>query len=114
MLRPFQGELFEDNFHELMIVIKVLKGHFDKDNIDKQIIANFWSICHLSRAWGIEQGGMLRRNDLISDTQIELLSVWTDCISYTIMNLLEGVSDEEAFETYKFYLEDNNNTDAEE
>lgn len=26
MLRPFQGELFENNFHELMEVIKVFKG----------------------------------------------------------------------------------------
>jgi hypothetical protein len=113
MLRPFQGELFENNFHELMEIIKVLKGQFDKDNIDRQIISNFWSICHLSRAWAIEQNGMLRRNSLISDTQIELLSNWTDCISYTIRNLLDGLPDEAAFETYKFYLENNNN-DTEE
>lgn len=108
MLRPFQGELFESNFHEVMGIINVLKGHFSKDYIDRQIISNFWGICHLSRVWGIEQDGMLRRNKLISDNQIELLSTWTDCISYTIMNLLEGLPDEEAFETYTFYLEDKN------
>lgn len=106
MLRPYQGELFENNFHELMEVIKVLKVQFGKDNIDRQIILNFWSICHFSRAWAIEPDGMLRRNNLISDNQIELISNWTDCISNTIMNLLDGLPDEVAFETYKFYLED--------
>ncbi|MFN8354289.1 MAG: hypothetical protein U0Y10_07585 [Spirosomataceae bacterium] len=108
MLRPFQGELFEENFHELMEIIKVLKEHFGKDSVDRQIISNFWSICHLSRSWGIEQDGMLRRNNLISDTQIEVITIWTECISHTIMSLLEGLSDEEAFETYEFYLEGKN------
>ncbi|GAB2947917.1 hypothetical protein GCM10027048_11120 [Hymenobacter coalescens] len=108
MLRPFQGELIENNFHELMEIAKVLKQQFYKDNIDRQIISNFWGICYLSRAWAVDQGGMLRRNGLISDTQIELLSTWIDCISYTIMNLLDGLPDEEAFETYKFYLADKN------
>lgn len=109
MPRPFQGKLFEENFHELMNIIKVLKEHFNKDNIDKDIISNFWSICHLSRAWGIEQNGMLRRNNLISDAQIELLADWIDCISYTIMNLLDGIPYDEASETYNFYLEDRSN-----
>ncbi len=101
MLRPFKGELFEDNFHELMEIIKVLKGQFGKDNIDRQVISNFWSICHFSRVWGIEQDGMLRRNSLISDNQIELLRNWTDCISCTIICLLEGLPDEEAFDNYR-------------
>lgn len=51
---------------------------------------------------------MLRQNSLISDTQIELLSNWVACISYTVMNLLDGLPDEEIFEAYKFYLENKN------
>jgi hypothetical protein len=91
-----------------MEVIKVLKGQLDKGNIDRQIISNFCSICHLSRTWAIEQDGMLRRNGLISDKQIALLSNWTNCISYTLMMLLDGLPDEEAFESYRFYLEAKN------
>jgi hypothetical protein len=108
MLRPFQGELREDNFHELMEVIRVLKGQFDRDKIDRHIMASLWSICQLSSAWGTAPDGMLRRNGLISDAQVEQLSAWTDCISNTVMSLLEGLPDEEAFETYRFYLEDKN------
>lgn len=106
MLRPFRGELYEENFHELMNILKILKERFRGDSIDKQIISNFWSICHLSRAWGLEEGGMLKRNNLISDEQMELLSTWTDCISYAVMNLLEELPDEVTFEPYFLYLAD--------
>jgi hypothetical protein len=108
MLRPFRGELFESNFHEVMEILKVLKGQLKGDTIDRQIISNLWGICHLSRAWGLEEEGMLRRNGLLSDAQRDLLSNWTDCISYTVMNLLEGLPDNEAFESYTFYLDDKN------
>ncbi len=111
MLRPFKGELIEANFHELMEVISVLKDQLSKDNIDREIMSNFWSICHLSQAWGIEQNGMLRQNNLISATQIESLSDWINCISYTIMNLLEGVPDKEAFELYTFLKAQNGSND---
>ena len=106
MLRPFQGELYEDNFHDLMTILRVLKNEFKNDKLNRQIVSSFWGICHLSRAWGLNSEGMLRRNNLITEKQIQLLSVWIDCISTTIMNLLEGLNEEEAFESYKFYLKD--------
>ena len=58
MLRPFQGELYEDIFHELMTIIKTLKQEFENDKIDKQVISSFWGICHLGKAWGLEENGM--------------------------------------------------------
>ena len=105
MLRPFKGELIEENFHELMEIIRVLKDKFSNKNIDTSIISNLWSICHLSRAWGLEEEGMLRSNDLIDSGQVELLSNWIDCISYAVMCLLDGTSDEVAFEPYRFYVD---------
>ncbi len=57
---------------------------------------------HLSRAWAIEEDGMLRRNNLISKEQVALLSEWIDCISYAVMVLFEG-NEDEAFEPYEQY-----------
>lgn len=105
MLRPFKGELIESNFHELMSILKVLKDNFYKENIKRELVSSFWGICHLSKSWGIEKNGMLRRNNLITEKQVELLADWIDCLSYAIMNLLEGAG-EEAFEPYKQYLEE--------
>ncbi len=106
MLRPFKGELIESNFHELMNVLKTLKGQFEQECIDRELISKFWSICQLSKSWGIERNGMLRSNNLISKKQVETLSDWVDCISYTIMNLLEGVSEKVAFEHYNYNFTD--------
>ncbi|MFL5742599.1 MAG: hypothetical protein ACJ75B_20415 [Flavisolibacter sp.] len=106
MLRPFDGQLYEDNFHELMTILKILKQHFRDDKIDRQIISSFWGICYFSKAWGLEAEGMLRRNNLLSDDQIKKLSVWIDCISYAVMGLLDGMDDKHAFEPYTLYLSD--------
>lgn len=107
MLRPFDGQLYEDNFHELMTILKTLKEHFRDYKIDRQIISSFWGICHFGKAWGLDEEGMLRRNNLLSDRQIKQLSIWLECISYAVMGLLDGMDDEHAFELYKLYLEDN-------
>lgn len=107
MLRPFQGVLNEDNFHEVMQILGVLRNRFRGENVDRQLIANFWAICHFSRVWAIEKDGMLRRNNLIAKDQSFQLSVWLDCISSAIMCLLGGSTDEEAFADYKTYLTGN-------
>lgn len=108
MLRPFDGKLYEENFHELMTIVKTLAPRFRNDRIDRQIISSLWSICQLSSAWGLGKEGMLRGNNLISDKQVAQLSIWIDCISYAVMVLLEGQDDgESAFEPYHHYLEDN-------
>lgn len=101
MLRPYQGELYEDNFHEVMEIIKVLKNHFYQDKIDTHIISNFWGICHYSRAWALDKDSMLRRNNLISDIQLDLLTSWIECISNAIALLLEGLPEKEALENYR-------------
>jgi hypothetical protein len=104
MLRPFRGDLYETNFHELMLILRVLQNNFRDETIDRQLISEFWGICHLSRSWGIEEDGMLRRNNLISEPQIKLLSTWIECISTTIFNLFEGLPEDDAFESYTIYL----------
>ena len=57
--------------------------------------------------WGLDGEGMLRRNALLNERQIEQLSIWVDCISYAISGLLDGMDDEHAFEPYKIYLQSN-------
>lgn len=60
MLRPFRGELIEDNFHELMKIIEVLADEFAKPQVNRILISCFWSICQLSRAWALYPDGMLQ------------------------------------------------------
>lgn len=106
MLRPFRGKLYEENFHELMTILKALRPRFKSETLDRQMIFFLWSICHMSRAWALERDGMLQQNNLIDEGLSDQLSTWVDCISVTVMNLLDDVGDEETFECYNCYLKD--------
>lgn len=90
MLRPFRGELDEHNFHELMNIIEVLAEEFEKPQVNREILACFWSICQLARTWALYPDGMLQKNGLLSKEQVELMEEWLDMISYAVMILLEG------------------------
>lgn len=107
MLRPFDGQLYEANFHEIMLILETLKEHFRNDKIERSIISSLWGICHFSAAWGLDKDGMLRGNNLLSEAQVSQLSIWLECISYTIASLLDGMDDEGAFELYSLYLRNN-------
>jgi hypothetical protein len=100
MLRPYGG-LREPVFHEVMACVKALADELVADKLDRATISSLWGICHLGRAWGVEEDGMLRRNGLITDTDKSRLADWIDCISYAVLMLLDGSGVEEAFEPYR-------------
>lgn len=91
MLRPFMGELIEENYHEVMEAIKTLAGEIgDQKQVDREVISAIWGICYLTRSWAIDKEGMLQRNDLITEKQIGQLEKWVESISYTTMMILDG------------------------
>ena len=72
-LRPYTG-LNETNFHAVMSAIIALAPYIQQaSTIDKEVVSAVWAICGLSRAWGIRPDGMLRRNNLIMDTDVTRL-----------------------------------------
>ena len=101
MLRPFRGALIEDNYHEVIACIRCLADEIRGEGpINKDIVSSLWGICHLARAWGIEEDGMLRDNNLISDDQVRTLDEWVDAISYATMTLLDGDNLQSALAPY--------------
>ncbi|OWA37133.1 hypothetical protein B9G55_03415 [Saccharibacillus sp. O16] len=106
MLRPFDGTLIEANFHELMDILNVLADDLEQGELDRTLISCLWSICQYARAWALEPDGMLRRNELIADEQLQQMAQWVDMISYTTMVLLEGGGREDAFWSYHEYVKE--------
>ncbi len=101
MLRPFKGDIKKENYVEIMEALKVLADDIrDKNQIDKEIMASIWGICHLTRSWAIYPDGMLQENNLISKEQIKQLEQWVDSISYSTFLILDGCDNETAFEFY--------------
>ena len=103
-LRPFQGELKEENLHEMMVAIRTLAAKLGEPALDREIISCLWTICKLGRAWAVEPEGMLRSNGLMTDEQVERMEQWLDMISYAVMILLDDGGEEEAFWGYREYV----------
>jgi hypothetical protein len=99
-LRPYQGHLVEENFVEVMESLRMLAPELSGITVDREVVGALWGLCHLARAWGLEPGGMLRRNGLISAADVETLAGWVDQLSYATMCLLDGSGEEAAFHTY--------------
>ena len=100
-LRPFSGSLNPANLHEVMAALETLAPDLTGPSLDREIISALWGITHLARAWGVEPGGMLRRNNLISEDDVSTLSTWVETISYATFMLLDGAGIDVAFHDYR-------------
>ena len=105
-LRPYKG-LQENNFHEVIAVLRVLAPELCRETVDTQIVSALWGMCKLARAWGVHPQGMLRSNNLIADRDAERLEDWVDAIEYAVMILLESNDMDEAFAPYRSVVEGN-------
>lgn len=101
-LRPFCGELYEENFFEVMECLKTLKDEFSEAAIDRGIISDVVAIIHYARVWSASEG-MLGSNHLLTEEQTRHLLAWTDIIETCFMFLLED-NVEDAFFDYEDYL----------
>lgn len=100
-LRPFRGELHEENFIEVMECLKVLKDEISAPMIDRKIISDIVGMTYFSRTWA-SSGGMLGSNHLLTREQTETLLLWSDLIEECLMWLLDD-AEEEAFWAYNEY-----------
>lgn len=105
MLKPYRGQLYEENFFEIMECLKSLQDEFNDDKICKELTANIYGITFYASMW-TNKGGML--DNILNDTQKLLVKNWINIISYCFICLLEGNS-EEAFSEYEVYVEEKNN-----
>lgn len=102
-LRPFCGELREENFTEIMECLKALKDEFSSTTIDKELVSDLVAITHLARVWA-SPTGMLGSNHLLTEEQTNRLLTWVDIIEVCFFYLLDD-DEEDAFSDYEDYLD---------
>lgn len=103
MLKHYTGNFNEDNFHEVMEIIRCLANRLQVDVVDRTIIGSIFGICFCSWNWVIKQDSLLRRSHAIDEESIEKLNAWIDCIYWTTTLLLNGEELEAAFVEYHQY-----------
>ena len=101
-LRPFRGELYEENFFEVMECLRALKDELSEAAIDRDIVSDIVAIIHYPRVWSAPDG-MLGSNHLLTEEQTQRLIAWTEIIESCCMYLLEDDA-EDAFIDYEDYL----------
>ena len=100
-LRPFRGELCEENFIEVMECMRTLKDEFETATVDREIVADLIAIIYLTRVW-ISPDGMLGGNGILTQEQTNCLLTWIEIMEGCLMYLLNG-DGEDAFCDYEDY-----------
>jgi HEAT repeats len=89
-LRPYTG-LVADNFEEVVEATAAVADALQAGPwVDRELVFALWSMCSTARAWGVQEGGMLPRNHLISPADRRTLSTWVDIIECMTLRLLGG------------------------
>lgn len=89
-LRPFSS-LREENFLQVMDALIALHPHLDgKREWEVRLVAGLWDLVITARNWGLDPGGMLQRNRLLTVADTELLRLWVCCIEIAVARLMRG------------------------
>ena len=101
-LRKFDGKLNENSFIEIMECLKALTKMFESNKVDKNLMADLYTIFYYTNLW-LGKGGMLEN---IDDESRKRLNIWLQIYSYAFLLLLDYTdqSCKEAFYEYEDYL----------
>jgi hypothetical protein len=104
MLRPYRG-LREGNFHAVLEALLVVGEQLHAaESVDRELAHSLWDMCWTARIWGIEPGGMLQRNNLITAADTELLRQWISILEWCSLRLLRGSPPSYVVNSYAEYI----------
>ncbi|MEL7498309.1 MAG: hypothetical protein AAFN77_11920 [Planctomycetota bacterium] len=96
-LRPWTG-LRDENYRELMRAIVSLHDSLGgMDSWPKDLILALFGITRMTHCWALDDSGMLRRNNLVTDAEIAKLRGWIQRIESVVEQLLIGNDPLETF-----------------
>lgn len=96
MLRPYRGLQYEV-LRDVMDALRACAPKLSEEQLPRALVSALWGISHLGRSWALEADGMLRRNQLITDSDRANLAAFLEGFEYAVTMLLEGVPGKEAF-----------------
>ena len=103
-LRPYVG-IKAENFHSVVESLLSVGFPFASTNtIERCIAESVYRITVTGRRWGIDDGGMLVRNNLISSDDRMQLRRWITIIETMMLDLLAGQKPHETIHGYCEYV----------
>ncbi len=90
-LRPYEG-LLEEDFAQIVQALVALHPHLSSEaTVDRQIVAALWFIETSIRVQALRPNGLLRSNNLISDSDFARLSQWFEIFDSMTVQILQGL-----------------------
>lgn len=103
-LRPYSG-LHEGNFHLVIeAVLTVGIRIHSEPMLDRDLVHAVWYMCSTARSWGLQPGGLLQRNKLITAADTARLELWVNTLERTVLNLLGSWPPHHAVYYYAEYI----------
>lgn len=102
-IRKFDSKLIKKNFINVMECLKVLSKEFEKDKIDRNLVADLYGIFYQSNLW-LNNGKLKNLSKENRDMLNEMIKIY----SYALTILFDYYGEEsyeEAFSEYEDYLE---------
>lgn len=100
-LRPFSG-LREENFAQVMEAIIALGTFLAGQRAwESRLVEGLWCLTTTARLWGLDPGGMLQRNGLLSAADTTRLLGWVQCIEMAVSKMLRDGDPREALTYYR-------------
>ena len=95
MLRPYRG-VRDEVLRDVMAALEVCAPRLREEQISRELVSALWAISHFGRSWALHPGGMLRRNNLISDDDREKLDAFLEGFDLEVALLFDGVAEDDA------------------
>lgn len=103
-LRPYIG-LRERNFHQVVEAVLSVGAEFaSSENVERSIVYSVFDMTSTARRWGVDEGGMLVRNRLITPEDRKRLGDWVQRIELMMLPLLAGQSPATVVSVYSQYV----------
>jgi hypothetical protein len=96
MLRPYRG-LQMPVLQDVMRALRAAAPRLSKDSLERELLSAVWALSYYCRLWALEPRGMLRRNNLIDEADLQKLARFIEGFDYAVMTLLEKGEISEAF-----------------
>ena len=100
-LRPYSG-LREDNFLRVIEAVIALKPHLaGSAQWERRLVEGLWGLTTTARRCGLDAGGLLQQNKIISADDSRQLLRWIQCIEMAVSRLLRGGDPADALAYYR-------------
>jgi hypothetical protein len=100
-LRPYQGVLPEQAFHDVVAALRRVAGSIRTDPIDRRVLDIVLVLLDVADFTALDPNGMLQRNKLITVDDQRVMRRWLHVLRTILGRLVAGAEVENAFHPYE-------------